>query len=424
MGRENRSASTTSEDSPQDLVEKFCAGLAIQSLNKRTIKNYEDDVQGLLEWLVNSRRWPLDKREIRESDLRFFKKHLATRFRPSTVMRKLASAKAFLAWAASQGLLQHNRERENAAVRISESTQYIQPERLAKFLAAVEKYGSAQERLIVLLLAKAGIRVSEICALRWNDVDVASDFVQLRMGTAERHKTQTCLLKDVTRLFAELKEGTDHENHKLVFASSSHPLTHSSLQVMIKRFGRIAGEHVTPKALRRTYFRSIEEVAVQPTRPGHRELQELAKVYGLKMPSRRVMPQPNVWNTKRLIVPDDTYLDIWLPRYEGTVAGSQSALLISRSGYPCDPLIRYIVLQNANGTCERCGQTFENPRLLQVHHIVSAGENCDKFSNCVALCPNCHTLAHYSPKFAEIEAELLRFIRSGRVSSFLGHHRG
>lgn len=86
-----------------------------------------------------------------------------------------------------------------------------------------------------------------------------------------------------------------------------------------------------------------------------------------------------------------------------------------RSYVKRDPRVRKVVLQRAHGKCERdgCGTGRDYPGFLDVHHILGAAKS-DRVSNCVALCPNCHREAHFSPERDEINRRLLAFAEALR----------
>lgn len=81
-----------------------------------------------------------------------------------------------------------------------------------------------------------------------------------------------------------------------------------------------------------------------------------------------------------------------------------------RSGYPRDPAVRAAVRERAEGRCERdgCGETRPFASFLDVHHILGI-EVSDRAWTCVALCPNCHREAHFSPERVAINAALAAF---------------
>jgi 5-methylcytosine-specific restriction protein A len=107
----------------------------------------------------------------------------------------------------------------------------------------------------------------------------------------------------------------------------------------------------------------------------------------------------------------DSLADITTPDIEAGRDGTDRIVQI-RSGYPRDPKVRALVRDRAAGTCERedCGERRTYPGFLDVHHILGI-EVSDRFWTCVALCPNCHREAHFSPDRDKINERLAVFAR-------------
>jgi predicted restriction endonuclease len=115
----------------------------------------------------------------------------------------------------------------------------------------------------------------------------------------------------------------------------------------------------------------------------------------------------------------DTFQDIYVIDsliYDHVILKS---LVKVSSGIVRDLRIRKTVLHRSKGRCERCGFIAGETGLLEVHHIIPAAAKEDRYDNCVALCSNCHRLAHLEPRCKEFEKELLTIVR-GLVSSVEG----
>jgi 5-methylcytosine-specific restriction protein A len=104
---------------------------------------------------------------------------------------------------------------------------------------------------------------------------------------------------------------------------------------------------------------------------------------------------------------DDTFDD--MPGIDPSLLGSDGAprVPVVRSKVKRDPHVRTAVVRRAGGKCERCDVKRDFPGFLDVHHILGA-EKGDRVWNCVALCPNCHREAHFSPNCEEMNTELLK----------------
>lgn len=81
-----------------------------------------------------------------------------------------------------------------------------------------------------------------------------------------------------------------------------------------------------------------------------------------------------------------------------------------RSFVKRDPRVRRRVIERAKNACERssCGEKRSYPGFLDVHHILGIDAS-DRVWTCVALCPNCHREAHFSPTRDTLNEELLNY---------------
>ncbi|MCU1748367.1 HNH endonuclease signature motif containing protein [Pseudomonas sp. 6D_7.1_Bac1] len=87
--------------------------------------------------------------------------------------------------------------------------------------------------------------------------------------------------------------------------------------------------------------------------------------------------------------------------------------LTTNTSYVRDPEVRAWIRNEANGTCEGCGQPapFEKNGLpfLEVHHVKHLAQNgSDRISNAVALCSNCHQRCHHSSDKDEFTLSLYK----------------
>lgn len=108
---------------------------------------------------------------------------------------------------------------------------------------------------------------------------------------------------------------------------------------------------------------------------------------------------------------DDTLDDLHIsPDFSALGSDGGLSFMVMKSYVRRDPKVRQKVIERATSGCERksCSDTRKYPGFLDVHHILGA-KNSDRYWNCVALCPNCHREAHYSPDKERINEELLNF---------------
>ncbi len=97
------------------------------------------------------------------------------------------------------------------------------------------------------------------------------------------------------------------------------------------------------------------------------------------------------------------------PEYSLVGTDAPVVRTVLRAEYPRDTKVRSEVLKRTAG-CERkdCQNHRTYKGFLDVHHILGIRQG-DRVWNCVALCPNCHRDAHFSPEADSLNLELLEY---------------
>jgi 5-methylcytosine-specific restriction protein A len=84
--------------------------------------------------------------------------------------------------------------------------------------------------------------------------------------------------------------------------------------------------------------------------------------------------------------------------------------------YERDEKIRRLVIKQARGVCEYCGELGfllpDGSHYLEAHHIIAlANQGPDTVDNVIALCPSDHREAHYGAKAVEMENKMIEIIK-------------
>ena len=97
---------------------------------------------------------------------------------------------------------------------------------------------------------------------------------------------------------------------------------------------------------------------------------------------------------------------------------------IRRTGraYKRDRKVREIILSQAQGRCECCGElgfeTDDGSRYLESHHIIEvSARGPDSVDNVVAICPLCHRKAHYAKNRLVIERAMISAVRKRGINN-------
>jgi 5-methylcytosine-specific restriction protein A len=211
--------------------------------------------------------------------------------------------------------------------------------------------------------------------------------------------------KHITHLALIAREGAEITNAALIPISELVPIwqrQRTTYHTLIKngKLGRRKSNPAENGSSPTLYIRDDEAPEALEALWTHRGVSDLVRM--------KVV----LGNSSLEVVTDDTFDD--LPGLDTSLLGSDGVprFPIVRSMVKRDQGVRREVLRRANGRCERqdCNILRSFPGFFDVHHILGADVS-DRVHNCVALCPNCHREAHFSPDSDAINEGLLTFAR-------------
>jgi integrase/recombinase XerD len=245
-----------------------------KNLSPKTLKAYTTDLRQMAEFLARDRGLDMVA-SIGKTELRGYIHHLHTILAPRSLIRKLATMKSLF----------HFLEREDAIpvspfrkmeVRVRE------PRRLPRTIpldqithlfkhvyaaCAGSQQGTAERdtllRDIALLetLFATGARVSEICSLTVDDVDLGRDRIRIIGKGARERMVQLCHAQTVAALH-EYRLRTQHRDSSWFFTSASGGrLSEQSVRTMLRRHAAGSGLHlhITPHMFRHSVATLLHE---------------------------------------------------------------------------------------------------------------------------------------------------------------------
>jgi integrase/recombinase XerD len=121
-----------------------------------------------------------------------------------------------------------------------------------------------RDRLIVLLLYGAGLRVSELCNLKKDDVDLERGIIVVRGGKGAKDRVVPIPKHLVDEIRAYLQSRSDDSEYLLVEErrKSKDRLSTRNVWYILKRYGKKAGVEVTPHRLRHSFATHLLEEGV------------------------------------------------------------------------------------------------------------------------------------------------------------------
>ena len=237
-----------------------------------TVTNYDHYLTRFLEYSKNDDPKKLTETMVREYRL-WLNRQPGTKIgrNVDTLKRKtqnyyLIALRAFLKYIRKKGIDSLNPERIELAKVPERSLDLISTAELNRLMDApdVSTIRGLRDRAILELLFSTGLRVSELCALSQEDVDLTRDEFSVR---GKGDKVRMVFLSDTARnaIKAYLKERKDFDDAMFIqYGKQSKTeevknkelrLTSRSIQRILKRYAAIAGitRKVTPHVIRHSF---------------------------------------------------------------------------------------------------------------------------------------------------------------------------
>ncbi len=225
---------------PYDPIEVFRRRLMAEGLSENSIENYVRDVSLFSEWLQDMGK---DLMTATKEDVLDFLGHLRDEGQSSaTIARRLSAIKSF--WRLVRGevldVKWKGRERRLPV--------WLTEEEVDRLIDACE---TIKERAIVTLMYEAALRVSELCNLTVDDVDLRKGEVRVR-GKGGKERVVPIGMRAIRALEVWLSVRPQDSPYLFPGRSPGEPIDRTTVFKMIKRLAQKAGieKNITPHTLR------------------------------------------------------------------------------------------------------------------------------------------------------------------------------
>jgi integrase/recombinase XerD len=147
-------------------------------LRPATVRNYISDLRGFMAWCEQT--WQADNASLVFSlervatptvtRYRDYLQHEARR-KPNTVNRYLVSIKRYFSWAIDEELIMRDPARPVKLVaQMLRAPRHLSDREEESLLTAVSRSGNLRDVTLITLMLHTGLRVSEVCNLKWEQV--------------------------------------------------------------------------------------------------------------------------------------------------------------------------------------------------------------------------------------------------------------
>lgn len=267
--------------SDRELLPRFEEFLVSGGMSPATIANYGADIRDFHGWLSDGRpEWGA----VTADQIRHYCQSLRRQGRSvSTINRRLQAVRKFFDFLIQSEILLYNpaRDVERLNPRSRSSPRILTDREVRDLLAAVgsDANGLARrDRSILLLLLETGIKVSELVALRVDDLvlDVGSGYILVGQDLSSGGRCLPIGSEACAALRASLRvrapaAGVDH----LFVSRQGRALSVRSVQRMVSGYAQSAGiEGVSVHTLRHTFAHDVLEDT--------EDLDRVARMLGLR----------------------------------------------------------------------------------------------------------------------------------------------
>lgn len=251
---------------------EYC--LTQKRLDEKTIKAYKIDLFQFSDGISTT-----NLLEITPSILENYIKKLHEKYKPKSVKRKIASIKAFFHYLEYRNIIIQNPFNK---IQIHFREPVILPKTIPlyiveTFLSTIysqrsnaktdyQKRNAIRDAAVAELLFSTGIRISELCNLKNNDVNLI-DGIILIYGKGSKERLLQIGNSSVLDILMEYKNNFYQEilqcDHFFT-SQSGKPLSDQSVRRMINKYSSIASIdlHITPHMFRHTFATSLLEADV------------------------------------------------------------------------------------------------------------------------------------------------------------------
>lgn len=242
----------------------FSAYLKSSERSALTIKNYLADLQHFEKWFLETNDYSeFNPPDVTPTDLREFKQFLqiTKEMKPASINRRLASLRSFLKWTNEVGIAPIFQLSTIPKFEKTEKTgiRWLDRKEENALLRAVERSGVKRDIAIIKLLLHTGLRVAELCSLRWSEIIINERKGVLKVLQGKGGKRREIPLNyDARQVLLDLGYQQNAGKKEAVFIGQRGKLTPRGIQTIFRKYADLVKlKDLSPHSVRHTFCKKL-----------------------------------------------------------------------------------------------------------------------------------------------------------------------
>jgi len=230
--------------------------------SEHTVKSYVDDIYSLIHFLDNEQFG--DVLTVSPRIARFYVATLHEQYSATSIARKISSLRSLYNFLNKESLMRQNPFTDvELPKKEKRLPKFIYPDEIESLFNSIdtEKHIGKRNKLIMEFLYGTGVRVSELCAIKLNDIDYSQGLVLIHgKGSKDRyvplHENLIQQLQEYVLMTRdELLQKSLEPNKFLFLNNRGNPITPRGIRLVINKIINDSEENlkISPHTLRHSF---------------------------------------------------------------------------------------------------------------------------------------------------------------------------
>jgi integrase/recombinase XerC len=256
----------TTQSPLETALASYLRTLAGANKSPATIVAYRTDIGQFLTFLEETNCTVSEPADVTRQDIAEYLNTLADQGRSGiTRARKLAALREFFRFLEDQSLIAKNPTKGiETPKKERNGRNTLRPDEYTKLLSLAGS--NPRDFAILQVFLQTGVRVSELCALTLDDIDLAHRTLRVAHGKGSRSRTITLEKKGIQALRSYLAVRPETGYEQLFLNYTGSPLSERGVRKMLDKYLDAAAitKKISPHSLRHTFATRKAEQGVTP----------------------------------------------------------------------------------------------------------------------------------------------------------------